>query len=125
LIRWDAQGIQVLYGDSTAFLYEQSSGSSRPLPGVYLPHEGGALSWSSDGRKVAYWHDYCAQVAGFLGGCRISQAFLYVLDVATGTATRVAVHTILGVFWQGVAVSPTGSMVAYTINRGFYLLEVR
>ena len=131
VIRWDAHGIQVLYSaprervsDWRYLLYEQASGSSRTLSPAYTFPEGitGKMSWSSDGRKAAYWNWYCAQVASILGPCLITQAFLYVLDVATGTTTRVAVHT--GEAGQ-VAISPTGSMVAYIVSDGFYLLAVR
>ena len=134
VIRWDAQGIQVLYSayderfsDGWGYLlYEQASGSSRPLSPAYQSEfTTGKMSWSSDGRKVAYWNSFCAQSAGLFGGCSKTQVFLYVLDVATGTTTRVAVHTSTGVRDYRVAVSPTGSMVGYIVNDGFYLLEVR
>lgn len=134
VIRWDAQGIQVLYSayderfsDGWGYLlYEQASGSSRPLSPAYKSEfTTGKMSWSSDGRKVAYWNSFCAQSGSLFGGCRKTQAFLYVLDVATGTTTRVAVHTSSGNSRLRVAVSPTGSMVAYIVNGGFYLLDVR
>ncbi len=135
VIRWDAQGIQVLYSayderfsDGWGYLlYEQASGSSRPLTPAYKSEfTTGKMSWSSDGRTVAYWNSSCAQRGGLFGGCSITQAFLYVLDVATGTTTRVAVHTSSGGNSRlRVAVSPTGSMVAYNVNGGFYLLDVR
>ena len=134
VIRWDAQGIQVLYSayderfsDGWGYLlYEQASGSSRPLSPAYKSEfSTGKMSWSSDGRTVAYWNSSCAQTGGLFGGCHKTQAFLYVLDVATGTTTRVAVHTSTGVRDYRVAVSPTGSMVGYIVNDGFYLLEVR
>lgn len=134
VIRWDAKGIQVLYSayderfsDGWGYLlYEQASGSSRPLTPAYQSEfSTGKMSWSSDGRKVAYWNSFCAQIGGLFGGCRKTQAFLYVLDVATGTTTRVAVHTSRGNSFLRVAVSPTGSMVAYNVNGGFYLLDVR
>lgn len=134
VIRWDAQGIRVLYSayderfsDGWGYLlYEQAIGSSRPLSPAYQSEfTTGKMSWSSDGRKVAYWNSFCAQSAGLFGGCSKTQVFLYVLDVATGTTTRVAVHTSTGGGDYRVAVSPTGSMVGYIVNDGFYLLDVR
>ena len=138
LIRWGEEGIQVLYwGGDHYLLYEHASGSSRPFTQAPNSPEYtvgvGRVSWSSDGRKVAYWNEYGAQIAGrscsqgsreYIGG--ILQGFLYVLDVATGTTTRVAVHTSTeySLLDSRVAVSPTGSMVAYMVNGGFYLLEV-
>lgn len=49
--------------------------------------------------------------------CIMVQSFLYVLDVAT--ATHVAVHNG-SVAYGGVAISPTGSMVAYAVDGGLY-----
>ncbi len=125
-LRWDARGIQVLYGDGTSYLlYEEATGSSRLLAGVSLPSLSGTASWSGNGRKVAYWNDHCLRTNGaFIDPvCIENQAFLYVLDVATGATARVAVHNSSG---SGrVALSPDGSMAAYTIDSGLYLLEVK
>lgn len=125
LIWWGQQGIQVLFGNTAAFLYDVGSGSSRPLPGVHLPLVPGTGAWSNHGKKVVYWNDYCAQSAGglFSRECRVNQGLIYVLDTATGTTARIAVHTGSG---SGqVAISPIGSTVAYTINRGLYLIELK
>ena len=121
IFRWDATGLRVVYfGDGGYWLYEQASRSRRFLTspmtgqGVISPH---SWAWSGDGRATAYWalgycppNDYC-------------QGALFVLDLSTGKATRVAVH----VDRDGgarVAFSPDGTTVAYYITGGVYLLKV-
>lgn len=130
LIRWGDQGVQVLTiqvsGGFHYVLHELGSGTTRPFSSVAKSSEShtALVSWSSDGRKAAYWTSYCAQYSGFLGPCLINQFFLNALDVATGTETRVAVHTAQSCSCSALAMSPTGSMVAYTINGRLHLLEV-
>jgi dipeptidyl aminopeptidase/acylaminoacyl peptidase len=126
-VHWDAGGFRMVYGGhfSPLSLYEQATNPSRTLvPAFGLFPESGpdGISWSLNGARVAYWTSYCAQSAGLLGGCLINQAFLYVLDVATGRTRRVAVHTGGA---MNAAISPTGTTIAYAINGLLYLLDVR
>lgn len=128
--RWHARGLQVLYmatvnGDLRYALYDQTSGSKRLLtPAHDYPESLDKVTWSDDGSTIAYWTAYCAQSSG-LFSCASLQGILYVLDVATGSMRRVAVHTIVGGYGIGhAALSPTGSMVAYTVNNQFYLLKI-
>ena len=95
---------------------------------VAFPEQGPEylMSWSRNTRKVAYWNSYCGGLGLSWLSCSTNQEFLYVLDLASGTSKRVAVHTLAGDFgYPRVAISPTGSTIAYAVNGGLYLLDVK
>lgn len=128
LIRWDTDGLQVLYRDVWQLgLYRHADGSTRMLtpPPERQEFLQGGVSWSANGAKVAYWKTYCAQLSGFFS-CGVTQAFLYLLDVSTGAITRVAVHTLHDPnLMLQVALSPDAATLAYVVGSGLYLLELR
>jgi WD40 repeat protein len=125
-VRWRTDGMQTLFWGNLRFeVYDHSTRSVRPLsPAAAYPEttDSWSASWSGDGRKAAYGNWYCAQAEGIFS-CRHSQVFLYALDVATAASTRLAVHTLRDGGLQ-VALSPDGSLLAYTVNGGLYMLEV-
>ena len=84
------------------------------------------MSWSANGAKLAYGSIYCAQSHGLLG-CARTQWILYVSDVQTGVATRVAVHADEHVpgGLGSVALSTDASRLAYVMNGRLNLLDLK
>ena len=131
---WDATGIKVLYSTQHGAIvqYDVTTGSSRVLvTPLAQPHSGPAgLTLSSDGRKAAYWRNYCRSENAY--SCAEERDDFYVLDVASGTTTWVAKH---GCYHPGVnepncygariSISPTGSAVAYAVTGRLFVLSVR
>lgn len=133
---WDARGIKVSHSTECfcqLSVYDEGSGLFRAL---LPPDDGGAegpphqISWSNDGTRAAYWTHFCHSDNAV--SCRIERDYFYILDLPSGTPKRVAVHAC---HYEGpvapncndaqVAISPTGSKIAYTINSRLFLLDVK
>ena len=129
LFRWDGGGIRVLYSASLEMrLYDVAAGTSRAfLPAGTLDEFilNQFMSWSADGRKVAYATSRCVGSKGF--SCASVQAVVYVYDVASGISIVAAAHTLSSSSsGRGqLAISRTGEQVAYVINGHLYLVTVR
>ena len=129
LFRWDGGGIRLLY--SAGFetrLYDVATRTSR----AFLPAGSfdefiatRTMSWSADGRKVAYGTWRCGGSKGL--SCASSQSVVYVHDVSAGTSTVVAVHTLspTHVSVDQLAISRAGDQVAYVVNGHLFLAAVR
>ncbi|MSR06593.1 MAG: hypothetical protein EXR93_05950 [Gemmatimonadetes bacterium] len=122
LFRWDETGLRVVYyRNGEYWLYGLANGSTHFLAPASSGHEVIAphsWAWSGDGKAMAYW------ATGYCPPQGLCQSDLFVLDLSTGKANRVAVHTDT----QGnarVAFSPDGTTVAYYISGTVYLLKVR
>lgn len=123
-VHWGVGGIRMLYYASCCWnlvLSDQAGGTTRAI--ARLDREYAKISWSADGRKAVYVESYCAQ-SDFLS-CARSQGFLQLLDLASATIRRVAVHTFPAHDRRHLlAISPTGSTVAYVIGSRLYLLDI-
>ena len=129
-ILWGAAGIQIVFSDIfAARIYDVSTTRSRtiiPAGSLTESVRMNRMSWSANGAKLAYGSSYCAQTQGLLG-CARSQWILYVSDVQTGVATRVAVHAdepVRGGLGS-VALSPDASRLAYVMNGRLNLLDLK
>jgi hypothetical protein len=123
---WDANGPRILSNGGFAATppYEidnLTSGTTTVLP--WHPPQStdtAAAAWSRRGDKVAIWDESCIAGDG-LFNCKTSLSELYVVDVATGAATRIA-RTTAG---EGaVAFSPDGLRLAYETNRRLYVTDL-
>ncbi len=129
LFRWDGGGIRLLYSAGLEMrLYNVTTGTSRAFLPVGTFDEfitTRFMSWSSDGRKVAYATLRCAGSRGF--NCATSQGVVYVYDVSAGTSAVVAVHTLSPTYSSvdQVALSRAGDQVAYVVNGHLFLAPVR
>jgi hypothetical protein len=121
LFRWDATGLRVVYYRNGEYrLYEQANESTHFLALAASGQETIApdsWDWSGDGKATAYW------ALGYCPPNGFCQGDLFVLDLSTGKATRVAGHTDTDGRAR-VAFSPDGTTVAYYISGGLYLLKV-
>lgn len=97
-----------------------AAGGPGSLRAIYvLPFDDAvtSLTWSADGSKLAIWYDACGTL-GFLLCATDSYKSLYVLDVASGVAQRIAGGRGVN---GAASFSPDGRRIAYWFNSTLYV----
>jgi hypothetical protein len=122
-VNWNQDGIHILWSLASPVAYQVENVTTGQVDSLWQPPNG-ALStrnvWSPDGRQVAIWDSRCVASSGFLS-CDKSQDDLYVIDVVTHEATRVA-RTSGGL--GTMAFAPDGRRIAYFARGRLYVSDL-